>query len=612
MINIKLYSENRRILQIAIPSIISNITVPLLGLIDVTIVGHLGSPAYIGAIAVGGMLFNIIYWIFGFLRMGTSGMTSQAYGQHDLNEITRLLLRSVGVGLSIAICLLILQYPILKLAFTFIQTTPEVEQLATTYFYICIWGAPAMLGLYGFAGWFIGMQNSRFPMYIAITQNIVNITASLCLVYLLDMKVAGVATGTLIAQYAGFIMAILLYIRYYSKLRKRIAWREIWQKQAMYRFFQVNRDIFFRTLCLVIVTMFFTSAGAAQGEIVLAVNTLLMQLFTLFSYIMDGFAYAGEALAGRYIGARNQPALRNTVNHLFYWGVGLSAAFTLLYAIGGKGFLELLTNDTSVINASDTYFYWALAIPLAGFSAFLWDGLCMAKYKRVLLKLSGESLMGEKQYGIDEKRLAEYAAQIQEIHEQGVQIGIVIGGGNIFRGLSGANKGFDRVKGDQMGMLATVINSLALSSALVAAGVKARVLTAVRMEPIGEFYSKWKAIEHMENGEIVIMSAGTGNPFFTTDTGSSLRGIEIEADVMLKGTRVDGIYTADPEKDPTATKFHDITYDEVLKRGLKVMDLTATCMCKENNLPIVVFDMDTVGNLKKVISGEEIGTIVHN
>ena len=231
----------------------------------------------------------------------------------------------------------------------------------------------------------------------------------------------------------------------------------------------------------------------------------------------------------------------------------------------------------------------------------------MAKYKRILLKLSGESLMGEKQYGIDEKRLAEYAAQIKEIHEQGVQIGIVIGGGNIFRGLSGANKGFDRVKGDQMGMLATVINSLALSSALVAAGVKARVLTAVRMEPIGEFYSKWKAIECMENGEIVIMSGGTGNPFFTTDTGSSLRGI-----VMLKGTRVDGIYTADPEKDPTATKFSDITYDEVLKRGLKVMDLTATCMCKENNLPIVVFDMDTVGNLKKVISGEEIGTVVHN
>ena len=233
-------------------------------------------------------------------------------------------------------------------------------------------------------------------------------------------------------------------------------------------------------------------------------------------------------------------------------------------------------------------------------------------YKRILLKLSGESLMGSKQYGIDENRLAEYATQIKEIAEMGVQIGIVIGGGNIFRGLSGASKGFDRVKGDQMGMLATVINSLALSSALVAQGVKAKVLTAIRMEPIGEFYNKWRAIELLEQGNVVIMSGGTGNPFFTTDTGSSLRGIEIEAVVMLKGTLVDGIYTADPEKDPTATKFSEITYDEIYNRGLKVMDLTATTMCKENNLPIIVFDMDTVGNLKKVMSGENIGTLVHN
>ncbi len=235
----------------------------------------------------------------------------------------------------------------------------------------------------------------------------------------------------------------------------------------------------------------------------------------------------------------------------------------------------------------------------------------MAKFKRILLKLSGESLMGEQGYGIDVKRLNEYAAQIKEATELGVQIGIVIGGGNIFRGLSGAGKGFDRVKGDQMGMCATVINSLALSSALGAQGVKSRVLTAIRMEPIGEFYTKWKAIEAMERGEVVIMSAGTGNPYFTTDTGSSLRGIEIEADVMLKGTRVDGIYTADPEKDPTATKFDEITYDEILSRGLRVMDITATAMCKENNLPIYVFDMDTVGNLMKVLGGENIGTYVH-
>ncbi|MBP7358589.1 MAG: UMP kinase [Prevotella sp.] len=236
----------------------------------------------------------------------------------------------------------------------------------------------------------------------------------------------------------------------------------------------------------------------------------------------------------------------------------------------------------------------------------------MVKFKRILLKLSGESLMGKQNYGIDSERLADYAKQIREAHDMGVQVGIVIGGGNIFRGLSGASKGFDRVKGDQMGMCATVINSLALSSALGAIGVRARVMTAIRMEPIGEFYSKWNAIDALERGEVCIFSAGTGNPFFTTDTGSSLRGIEIEADVMLKGTRVDGIYTADPEKDKTATKFSDITYDEIYNRGLKVMDLTATTMCKENDLPIYVFNMDVYGNLKKVLDGEQIGTLVHN
>ena len=232
-------------------------------------------------------------------------------------------------------------------------------------------------------------------------------------------------------------------------------------------------------------------------------------------------------------------------------------------------------------------------------------------YNRILLKLSGESLMGQKGYGIDENRLMEYAQQIKEIADRGVQIGIVIGGGNIFRGLSGTQKGFDRVKGDQMGMLATVINSLALSSALESLGQKVRVLTAVRMEPIGDFYNKAKAIRLLNKGNIVIMAAGTGNPYFTTDTGSSLRAIEIEADVMFKGTRVDGIYTADPEKDPSATKFTEISYDEVLARGLKVMDLTAICMCKENNMPIYVFNMDKKGNLLRVIDGENIGTLVH-
>ena len=366
---------NKKILQIAIPSIISNITVPLLGLIDIAIVGHLGSAAYIGAIAVGGLMFNIIYWLFGFLRMGTSGMTSQAYGKRDLNEITRILVRAIGTGFLISLLMIILQYPIQKTAFIFIDAPDDVRNLAITYFNICIWGAPAVLGLYGFSGWFIGMQNSRFPMFIAIIQNIINIIASLSFVFFLKMKVEGVALGTLIAQYAGLIMAFFLWNRFYGKLKIRIIWSEIIQKGAIKKFFQTNNDIFFRTLCLVIVTTFFTSVGAKQGDIILAVNTLLMQLFTLFSYIMDGFAYAGEALSGKYIGANNQAAFKRMVRLLFLWGIALSLAFTLLYGAAGKDFLRLLTNDISVILASENYFYWALAIPLAGFPAFLWDGI---------------------------------------------------------------------------------------------------------------------------------------------------------------------------------------------------------------------------------------------
>jgi len=233
------------------------------------------------------------------------------------------------------------------------------------------------------------------------------------------------------------------------------------------------------------------------------------------------------------------------------------------------------------------------------------------KYKRILLKLSGESLMGGQQYGIDNNRLQEYADQIAELVSMGTQIGIVIGGGNIFRGLSGVTKGFDRVDGDQMGMLATTINSLALNSVLKNLGVKSKVLTAIRMEPVGEYYSKQKAIDALSKGEVVIISGGTGNPYFTTDTASALRGIEIEAEIMLKGTRVDGIYTADPEKFPDAVKFDKISFDEIYSRNLKVMDLTATTLCKENNLPVLVFNIDKKGNLLKVISGESIGTIVY-
>ena len=368
-------THNREILQIALPSIVSNITVPLLGLIDAAIVGHLGAASYIGAIAVGGMLFNIIYWIFGFLRMGTSGMTSQAYGQKDEAETMRILARSMGVGMLIALALIILQYPIERIAFTLMKATPEVERLASLYFRICIWGAPAVLGLYSISGWCIGMQNSRFPMYVAITQNIVNILASLVLVYGFGMKIEGVAIGTLVAQYAGLLMAAWLWTSHFKRLLPYVQLQTLLAKGAIRRFFQVNRDIFFRTLCLVAVTMYFTSAGAAQGEVILAVNTLLMHFFTFFSYIMDGFAYAGEALVGKHLGANDRPALRQMVHQLFVWGIVLSLVFTLVYGIGGKVFLGLITNEQSVITASSAYFYWVLTIPLAGFAAFLYDGI---------------------------------------------------------------------------------------------------------------------------------------------------------------------------------------------------------------------------------------------
>ena len=366
---------NRRILHLAIPSIVSNITVPLLGLVDVTIVGHLGATAYIGAIAVGGLLFNILYWNFGFLRMGTSGLTSQAYGRKDKDAEIRVLVQAVSVGLFSALAMLILQYPIERLAFRLLDTSAEVEQYAVTYFRICIWGAPAVLAQYGFTGWFIGMQNSRYPMYIAIVMNVINIVCSSCFVFLFGMKVEGVALGTVVAQYSGVMMAWWLWFYNYKELRGRITFRGSLQLIAMRRFFAVNRDIFLRTLCLIGVTTFFTSTGARQGDVILAVNTLLMQLFTLFSYIMDGFAYAGEALLGRYVGACNLVQLKRAVKALFGWGVGLSLVFTLLYGIGGENFLGLLTNDTVVIETAGHYFYWVLAIPLAGFAAFLWDGI---------------------------------------------------------------------------------------------------------------------------------------------------------------------------------------------------------------------------------------------
>ena len=365
--------RDRQILQIALPSIVSNITVPLLGMIDVAIVGHMGSPVYIGAVAVGSMIFNLVYWLFGFLRMGSSGLTAQALGRRDLTEVTRLLVRSVSIALGIALLLIILQAPLKWLMFWLIGPTTDVVPFASTYFNIVIWGAPASLALFSLMGWYIGMQNTRFPMVISIMQNIVNILVSLTLVYGFGMKIEGVALGTVIAQYAGLLMAVGLLVRYYSRIFRFFRRGRIFKKIGA--FFAINRDIFLRTLCLVAVNLFFTSAGARQGAIILSVNTVLIQLYLFFSYFMDGFAYAGEALGGKAYGAHNITAFRETLHRLWMWMLIVTSAYTLLYIIGGSWIIALLTDEPQVLATSHDYLWWAWLIPAAGCVAFIWDGI---------------------------------------------------------------------------------------------------------------------------------------------------------------------------------------------------------------------------------------------
>ena len=366
--------RDRQILQIALPSIVSNITVPLLGMIDVAIVGHMGSPVYIGAIAVGTMIFNLVYWLFGFLRMGSSGLTSQALGRRDLKEVTRLLVRSVTIALGIALLLIILQQPLKWLMFWLIGPTADVAPFASAYFNIVVWGAPAMLGLYSLSGWYIGMQNTRIPMFVSIMQNVVNILASLTLVYGFGMKVEGVALGTVIAQYAGLLMGVAGLRFYRGHIHFRLP-SSTFHPEAMLRFFAVNRDIFLRTLCLVAVNLYFTSAGARHGAVILSVNTVLMQLYLLFSYFMDGFAYAGEALGGRYYGACNASGFNEILHRLFGWAALTTLIYTLLYVSCGSLIVGILTDETQVLEVSGDFLWWTWLIPAAGAAAFIWDGI---------------------------------------------------------------------------------------------------------------------------------------------------------------------------------------------------------------------------------------------
>ena len=372
----KMQNIDKRILSIALPSIVANITVPLLGLVDMAVSGHLGNAVYIGAVAVGSMIFNVVYWVFGFLRMGTSGMTSQALGRRDMNDVATTLARSIVVAMAVAAFIIILQKPLGSVALALVGASAEINAEAWHYFRICVWGAPAMLCLYSLTGWYIGMQNTRLPMFISIMQNVVNIGASCTFVYGFGMKVEGIALGTLVAQYAGLLVSVTLWATTYGKrILRHVQWQRIMEGTAMRRFFSVNRDIFLRTLCLVAVNFYFLSAGAAQGAVVLAVNTLLMQLFTLYSYVMDGFAFAGEALCGKHYGAGNHVEFSRTVRRLFGWGFALTVAYTMVYAVGGTGFLRLLTDDIEVVAASAEYAPWAVLIPICGLAAFIWDGV---------------------------------------------------------------------------------------------------------------------------------------------------------------------------------------------------------------------------------------------
>ncbi len=366
---------NREILRISIPSIVTNITVPLLGMVDVAIVGHIGNASYIAAIALATMVFNLIYWNFGFLRAGTTGLTAQAYGAGDKEEYLNVLVRGIVIALTVAVLLLLLQYPIALLCKRFIRSSPATIELMLTYFYIRIWAAPATISLYVLKGWFLGMQNASAPMWVATILNLVNIVFSLLFVYVFDAGIAGVAWGSVVAQYSGLLLAVAIWIRRYRHLWHDIRWRAALEFRKMIRFFKVNADIFLRSLCLIAVFTFIPYISADMGEEILAANTLLMQLFTLTSYVMDGFAYAGESLVGKYVGARNSELLHKVVRALVWWGVALAVFFTLLFLVGGEQLLRILAKDEVVIGTAMQYMFWTYLLPFTGFAAFIYDGI---------------------------------------------------------------------------------------------------------------------------------------------------------------------------------------------------------------------------------------------
>lgn len=377
---------NRKILALALPNIISNITVPLLGLVDIAIVGHLGDDSLIGGIAIGTAVFNFIYWNFAFLRMGASGCTAQAYGARNFTEIASVFVRALILALAAALLLVVFQRPIGHAVFLLMDGTPRTMSYAADYFYARIWAAPATISMFAFHGWYIGMQNSRFPMYISIGVNVVNLIFCLWFALGLGWGIVGVAWGTVVAQYSGLVLSIVLWGVYYRRFLRYIRIRECLKLDALLAFFKINRDIFLRTACIVVVYTFFTSASSGMGDTMLAVNTLLMQLFTLFSYLMDGFAYAGESLAGRYTGAHNVQALNRCVRLLLVWGGVVAVLYTGIYAFGWRAVLSLFTESPAILSEAGGYVGWLIAIPLVAFIPFTIDGILIGATRTAVMR----------------------------------------------------------------------------------------------------------------------------------------------------------------------------------------------------------------------------------
>jgi MATE family multidrug resistance protein len=366
---------NKQILYLAIPNIISNITIPLLSSVDTAVMGHLESPVYLGAIALGSMIFNFIYWGFGFLRMGTTGLTAQAFGSGNDSEISSILYRSLILSILIGLILIILQYPIAQLSFYLIDGSNAVEGHAVNYYYIRIFAAPATLAIYSLHGWFLGVQNAKYPLYVALFVNILNVVLNLLFVFSFNMKVEGVALGTLISQYLGLLFTVFLLKKNYSKFTCKFVLKQIADKSKLKKFFQVNSYILIRTILLIFTISFFTAKSAEMNDNILAANFILMQLWLIISYGVDGFAFAAESLTGKFIGAKDEKSLKETIKYSFIWGLSLAIILSLLYLSFGKEIISIYTSHMEIIDIAMIFYFWIIISPFINSISFIWDGI---------------------------------------------------------------------------------------------------------------------------------------------------------------------------------------------------------------------------------------------